>query len=62
MSTYKLLMILTMRMLIVTNIFQDAAAETWWSKTPLERRRQKAIQRLQELQAEAEEKAANAVK
>ncbi|KAI5642820.1 ATPase family associated with various cellular activities (AAA) domain-containing protein [Phthorimaea operculella] len=43
-------------------IEQDSLAESWWSKTPLERRRQKAIQRLLELQAEAEEKAANAVK
>ncbi|KAJ2953495.1 hypothetical protein O0L34_g1093 [Tuta absoluta] len=43
-------------------IEQDSSAESWWSKTPLERRRQKAIQRLLELQAEAEEKAANAVK
>ncbi|XP_049877843.1 dynein regulatory complex protein 11 [Pectinophora gossypiella] len=41
---------------------QDASAEAWWSKTPLERRRQKAIQRLQELQQEAEERAANAIK
>ncbi|CAG5004942.1 unnamed protein product [Parnassius apollo] len=36
----------------------DAAAETWWSKTPLERRRQKVLQRLEELQQEHEEKAA----
>ncbi|CAG5004930.1 unnamed protein product [Parnassius apollo] len=38
--------------------FKDAAAETCWSKTPLERRRQKVLQRLEELQQEHEEKAA----
>ncbi|KAG6454726.1 hypothetical protein O3G_MSEX008840 [Manduca sexta] len=37
---------------------QDALAEAWWYKTPLERRRQKALQRLQELQMEADERAA----
>ncbi|XP_063367172.1 dynein regulatory complex protein 11 [Cydia amplana] len=36
---------------------QDASAEAWWSKTPLERRRQKALQRIEELEREAEEKA-----
>ncbi|CAK1583887.1 unnamed protein product [Parnassius mnemosyne] len=35
----------------------DVAAEMWWSKTPLERRRQKVLQRLEELQQENEEKA-----
>ncbi|XP_013192075.1 dynein regulatory complex protein 11 [Amyelois transitella] len=34
---------------------QDAAAETWWYKTPMEKRRQKAIQRLEELQQQGEE-------
>ncbi|KAJ0173492.1 hypothetical protein K1T71_010641 [Dendrolimus kikuchii] len=33
---------------------QDASAEAWWYKTPMERRRQKALQRLLELQQEAE--------
>ncbi|XP_041969680.1 dynein regulatory complex protein 11 [Aricia agestis] len=37
---------------------QEAAAESWWSKTPLERRRQKVLQRLLELEQENEEKAA----
>ncbi|KAI8424812.1 hypothetical protein MSG28_006744 [Choristoneura fumiferana] len=36
---------------------QDSSAEAWWSKTPLERRRLKVLQRLEELQREAEEKA-----
>lgn len=37
---------------------QDAAAEIWWFKTPLERRRQKVLQRLEELEQENEEKSA----
>ncbi|RVE53881.1 hypothetical protein evm_001543 [Chilo suppressalis] len=37
---------------------QDAAAESWWLKTPMEKKRQKIMQRIQELQQEAEEKAA----
>ncbi|CAH2044942.1 unnamed protein product, partial [Iphiclides podalirius] len=36
----------------------DAAAEMWWFKTPLERRRQKVLQRIEELQQENEERAA----
>ncbi|CAG9789481.1 unnamed protein product [Diatraea saccharalis] len=37
---------------------QDAAADAWWYKTPMEKKRQKIMQRMQELQQEAEEKAA----
>ncbi|XP_014355655.2 IQ and AAA domain-containing protein 1-like [Papilio machaon] len=36
----------------------DSAAEIWWYKTPLERRRQKVLQRLEELEQENEEKSA----
>ncbi|XP_068619350.1 dynein regulatory complex protein 11 [Battus philenor] len=36
----------------------DVAAEAWWYKTPLERRRQKVLQRLEELEQENEEKVA----
>nr|XP_026494217.1 IQ and AAA domain-containing protein 1-like isoform X1 [Vanessa tameamea] len=37
---------------------QDAAAESWWLKTPMERRRQRVLQRLLELEQENEERAA----
>ncbi|XP_050664581.1 IQ and AAA domain-containing protein 1-like [Leptidea sinapis] len=37
---------------------QDAAAETWWLKTPMEKRRLRMLQKLQELELENEEKAA----
>ncbi|XP_059048429.1 IQ and AAA domain-containing protein 1-like [Achroia grisella] len=37
---------------------QESSAESWWYKTPLEKRRQKTIQMLQELQQENEEKEA----
>lgn len=33
---------------------QEAAADSWWYKTPMEKRRQKVLQRLEEAQAEAE--------
>ncbi|XP_032521307.2 IQ and AAA domain-containing protein 1-like [Danaus plexippus] len=36
----------------------DAAAESWWSKTPMERRRQRILQRLLELEQEIEERTA----
>ncbi|XP_069360695.1 IQ and AAA domain-containing protein 1-like [Maniola hyperantus] len=36
----------------------DMAAESWWSKTPMERRRQRVVQRLLELEQENEERAA----
>ncbi|KOB51956.1 IQ and AAA domain-containing protein 1-like protein, partial [Operophtera brumata] len=36
----------------------DVAADTWWSKTPQEKKRQKVMQRLEEMAQEAEEKAA----
>uniref|UniRef100_A0A2A4JLN3 ATPase AAA-type core domain-containing protein n=1 Tax=Heliothis virescens TaxID=7102 RepID=A0A2A4JLN3_HELVI len=32
----------------------EAAAESWWYKTPMEKRRQKVMQRLEDAQAEAE--------
>ncbi|KAF9794649.1 hypothetical protein SFRURICE_016450 [Spodoptera frugiperda] len=32
----------------------EAAADSWWYKTPMEKRRQKVLQRLEEAQAEAE--------
>ncbi|XP_072929490.1 IQ and AAA domain-containing protein 1-like [Epargyreus clarus] len=36
----------------------DSAAESWWTKNPMERRRQRVLQRLQELQLENEERVA----
>ncbi|CAB3249419.1 unnamed protein product [Arctia plantaginis] len=33
---------------------QEQAADTWWFKTPMEKRRQKVLQKLEELQLEAE--------
>ncbi|XP_052744060.1 IQ and AAA domain-containing protein 1-like [Bicyclus anynana] len=36
----------------------DVAAESWWSKTPMERRKQRILQRLLEIEQENEERAA----
>ncbi|CAH2094784.1 unnamed protein product [Euphydryas editha] len=37
---------------------QESAAESWWLKTPMERKRQRHLQRLMELEQENEERAA----
>ncbi|KAL0819448.1 hypothetical protein ABMA28_007553 [Loxostege sticticalis] len=37
---------------------QDAAAETWWYKTPMEKKRQKILQQIQEMAMAAEENGA----
>lgn len=41
-----------------SSVFQDAAADSWWSKTPQEKKRQRVMQRLEEMAQEAEERAA----